>query len=158
MFSSILKIKSFIKNCTYFSNWRYYLFIFYYTIIEYSFKGNQLNKYKVIAPLLGFEQIDEVELIKGDGISAVLQGTCENYLKLTLIHTYYDKENDLKIPNDTKKLLEIDENSNISVYLIVILDKDIENSTINLCSPLIFNEDNKTMVQAIITDDIVSLN
>lgn len=118
----------------------------------------KVSVYQVKKPILGFENVNEIEIEKADGISAILKGIGENKFQLPLLHTYYDKDNDFKIPEDIRVLLEIQDNSNISVYLIVILNQDIEQSTINLCSPLIFNNDNKMMAQAMIPESSGALS
>lgn len=108
-----------------------------------------MSIYKVKKPLYGFESIEEVELNNHDGISAVLNCIGDEEIQFALLHTYYEK-GDFEIPSALKVLLDINDETKVSVYLLVVLNKDISDSTINLGAPLIFNEDNKTMAQAVI--------
>jgi len=113
--------------------------------------------YEVRQPILGFDDLTEVQIEKHDGVTTVLKSTCDDNLRISLINASID-EKSFEIPLGIKTLLDITESTNYSVYFTVILDEDINNSTINLGSPLIFNEDNKTMAQSIISDDFTTIN
>jgi len=68
----------------------------------------------------------------------------------TLINPYVLREYAFDIPASLQALMEIDENSNLLIYAIVILTTPIENSNINFVAPVIFNTDNGQMAQIII--------
>ncbi|MCK9337956.1 MAG: flagellar assembly protein FliW [Arcobacteraceae bacterium] len=103
--------------------------------------------YEVKNPILGFENIEKVTLEQNDGITSILKGCGTDCVQLTLINTFIGGS-DFVIPSGIKVLLDITDNTNYSVYFVVVLNKkSIQNSTINLGSPMIFNEDNHTMAQ-----------
>lgn len=93
-------------------------------------------------------------LEKHDGLTTILKG-CENdCIHITLINTFVDNSS-FEIPLAIKALLDINENTNYSVYFVVVLNKkSIQDSTINLGAPMIFNEDNHTMAQASINSEL----
>jgi flagellar assembly factor FliW len=71
----------------------------------------------------------------------------------TLINPYALRDYSFDIPKDVKVLLDINENSNILIYNIVVLHNPITDSVINFKAPLIFNKDNATMAQFILEDE-----
>jgi flagellar assembly factor FliW len=103
--------------------------------------------YEVKNPILGFENIEKVTLEKNDGITSILKGCANDCVQLSLINTFVG-ESDFLIPSGIKTLLDINDDTNYSVYFVVVLNKkSIQDSTINLGCPMIFNEDNHTMAQ-----------
>ena len=68
----------------------------------------------------------------------------------TLINPFVLKDYEIEIPTATKNLLEIDENSNILIFNIVVIQKPLDKSVVNFAAPLIFNTDNQTMAQVIL--------
>ena len=48
-------------------------------------------------------------------------------------------------------LLEMNQNTKVSVYNIMVLQKPVEKSMVNFLAPLLFNEDNGTMGQAVLS-------
>lgn len=109
--------------------------------------------YKVKSPLLGFENIKEMELSKIDDIFMELKDKEESGVIFTLIDPFALREYSFDIPLEFQKLLGIDKDSKLLVYNTMIIQNPIEKSTINFLAPIIFNEDNKTMGQ-IILDNI----
>lgn len=107
--------------------------------------------YEVKQPILGLTEIKNVTLEKHDGVTSLLKSDQED-INISLINAFVD-ENSFIIPSGVKTLLDIHEDTNYSVYFTVIVEKDVKESTINLGAPMIFNEDNKTMAQCIISDD-----
>lgn len=100
-------------------------------------------------PLLGFESVTKMELKKIDDIFMRLESVGEGP-SFTLINPFVLREYSFDIPSSLQALLQINSESNILIYNIVILHRPIENSTINFVAPLIFNTDNGTMAQIII--------
>jgi len=111
--------------------------------------------YKVKQPLLGLTDVENVELEKHDGITTLLRSDKAN-INISLINASVD-ENHFEIPVGIRTLLDINENTNFSVYFTVIVDNVIQDSSINLGAPIIFNEDNKTMAQCVISDDLTKI-
>ncbi|MFZ3053564.1 MAG: flagellar assembly protein FliW [Sulfuricurvum sp.] len=106
-------------------------------------------QFELKLPLLGFESIKQMELKKIDDIFMRLESVGEGP-SFTLINPYVLREYAFDIPASLQALMEIDENSNLLIYAIVILTTPIENSNINFVAPVIFNTDNGQMAQIII--------
>mgnify|MGYP000639100481 CR=1 FL=1 len=112
--------------------------------------------YKVKYPLPGFEKIEEVTLEQHDGLTTILKSENDSTFKLSLINASTDKKY-FEIPIGIKTLLDLNDNTNFSVYFTVIIEKNIHDSTINLGAPIIFNEDNNTTAQCVINNDSTTL-
>lgn len=112
--------------------------------------------YKVKCPLLGFEDVEEVKLKIQDGLTTLMTCNNENSLQFTLVNSDNSKKY-FEIPLGIKTLLDIKEMTNYSVYFTVIIDKLIDESVINLGSPILFNEDNKTVAQCVINNDSMTI-
>lgn len=106
-------------------------------------------KYTVKNPILGFESLLECEIEQNDGATSILKTNCEDDLRLALMHHLSkDEEEQVYVSESVKALLDIKEDTNVSLYYVMVLDhKDIHNSTVNLASPILVNEDNKTLAQ-----------
>lgn len=100
-------------------------------------------------PLLGFDSVKQMELQKIDDFFMSLESVGEGP-SFTLINPYALREYSFDIPSSLQALLEINENSNLLIFTIIIVHSPIENSTINFLAPIIFNTDNQTMAQIII--------
>ncbi len=100
-------------------------------------------------PLLGFESATSMELKKIDDVFMRLESS-DNDLSFTLINPFILREYAFDIPTSLQALMEIDEQSNLLIYNLVILTTPIENSSINFIAPLIFNTSNGTMAQIIL--------
>lgn len=109
-------------------------------------------QFELKIPLLGFNEITSMELNKIDDTFMKLEAK-DQKTEFTLINPFILREYSFDIPDAVKTLLEITDNSNLLIYNILIISKPIENSTINFAAPLIFNTDNKTMAQVIISDN-----
>lgn len=100
-------------------------------------------------PLLGFDAVKQMELQKIDDFFMRLESVGEGP-SFTLINPYALREYSFDIPSSLQALMEINENSNLLIFTIIIVHSPIENSTINFLAPIIFNTDNQTMAQIII--------
>jgi len=111
-------------------------------------------KFDVSVPLLGFENVKQVELNKIDDIFMKMQSCDDKYISFTLINPFVLREYDFEIPKATQELLEINSDSNILILNIVLLQTPIEDSVVNFVGPLVFNTDNHKMTQVILADSI----
>jgi len=107
-------------------------------------------QFELKIPFFGFESIKNMKLTKIDDIFMQLDNADDDKPSFTLINPFILKEYEIEIPEATKNLLEIDENSNILIFNMVVIHKPLDKSTINFAAPLIFNTDNKTMAQVIL--------
>ena len=105
-------------------------------------------KFKVVLPIMGFENINEYELEKIDDIFFKLVG--EN-IRFTLINPFAVKNDyDVVVSELDKEKLGINENSNILILNNMIIATPLQNSTVNFASPIIFNVDTNQMGQVIL--------
>ncbi|MDH5464878.1 MAG: flagellar assembly protein FliW [Thiovulaceae bacterium] len=106
-------------------------------------------EYEVKVPLLGFENIFSVTLSKIDDIFAKIT-TSDEGPTFTLINPYALREYSFDIPQATQVILDLNQDSEILLYNMVIIHNPIEESTVNFIAPIIFNASNNTMAQIIL--------
>ena len=109
-----------------------------------------MQEYEVKSSILGFEDVTHVEIHEVDEFFSTMQDTHNENLSFTIINPYQLREYSFDLPTDTKALLDIDEKSNVRVYNIVVIQEPLEISTINFLAPLVINNDNNTIAQAIL--------
>ncbi len=106
--------------------------------------------YEVKGEILGFQDTKNVTINEIDPLfSTMIDSTNEN-ISFTLVNPYLLRDYTIDIPLDAKELLEIDENSQVAVFNILIIQKPLEKSTINFLAPLIINMDKKLLAQIIL--------
>ena len=104
--------------------------------------------FKVVLPILGFEDIKEFDLEKIDDNFYTLK---HEKVTFTLINPFLVRNDyDFEISQNEQEFLQIDENSNFLVLNIMIVNKPFIESTVNFAAPLIFNMDKKIMGQVIL--------
>jgi len=107
-------------------------------------------QFELKIPFFGFESIKSMKLTKIDDFFMQLENADGGKPAFTLINPFVLKAYEIEIPLSTKALLEIDENSNVLIFNMVVIHKPLDQSTINFAAPLIFNADNQTMAQVIL--------
>ena len=110
-------------------------------------------KFDIVHPLLGFENIKEVQLHKIDDIFMKMQSVSDKNISFTMINPFVLREYDFEVPETLKELLSINENSNLLILNIVLIQTPIEDSLVNFISPLIFNTDTNKATQIVISDN-----
>jgi len=108
--------------------------------------------FELRVPIFGFEKTKQLELKKIDDIFMRLQSIDAKEPSFTLVNPFVLRDYEFDIPSSLQEKLKIDENSNLLIFNIVMIQKPIENSTVNFVAPLIFNTDSKLMAQMIIND------
>ena len=109
--------------------------------------------YDVKMPILGFENIKKMKLEKIDEIFMKLDDYKKSGISFTLIDPFAIREYEFEIAEEDANKLEIDKDSKLLIYNIMIIQNPIEKSTINFLAPLIFNKTKKTMGQIILNSD-----
>jgi len=108
-------------------------------------------EFEVKLPLLGFEEVTKMELIMIDDVFMKLQAKNEaEHPTFTLVNPYALREYKFDIPDSVIEALELKDDANVSILNIVVVQDPITSSTVNFIAPIIFNTDNKTMVQVIL--------
>lgn len=106
-------------------------------------------QYQVKSTILGFENIECVELKEIDELFSTLR-SCDGNVSFTVVNPYPLREYSFDVPLSVRVLLDINENSNVLVYNVVVIQNPLDESCINFLAPLIFNQDNATMAQAVL--------
>ncbi len=109
-------------------------------------------KFDMSTPLLGFEDIKQVELQKIDEVFMKMQSCEDENISFTLLNPYAVREYDFEVPDNIKEELSITKESNLLIFNIVLIQLPIENSIVNFIGPLVFNTDTKKVAQVIIND------
>lgn len=111
-------------------------------------------RYAIKAPILGFEYISSVELVKIDEYFSKIIAQSDDTsrevahnIEMMLVNPYTLREYSFIIPKYIESLLEIDNTSRLEVYCIVVLQRNVEDSMVNFLAPLVFNTANKTAGQ-----------
>ncbi|MDD2828906.1 MAG: flagellar assembly protein FliW [Sulfuricurvum sp.] len=107
-------------------------------------------QYDVKSVILGFENITKVELNEIDEMFSTLKSCDESNIGFTVVNPYSLREYSFDVPTPIRILLDINENSKLLVYNIVIIQDPLDESCINFLAPLIFNQENGTMAQAVL--------
>jgi len=109
-----------------------------------------MQKYEIKSNILGFEDMTEVELHEVDELFLTMQDSKNRDISFTIINPYLLREYSFDLPSNIKILLDIKEDSSVSVYNIVIIQNPLEDSTVNFLAPIIINNDNNKIAQAVL--------
>ena len=114
------------------------------------FKKGKIMSYKVKGEILGFQDTKEVTINEIDPLFSTILDVNNENISFTLVNPFLLRDYTIEIPLDAKELLEIDDNSNIAVYNILIIQKPLEKSVINFLAPIVINTDKKLLAQVIL--------
>jgi len=106
--------------------------------------------YTVVGEIIGFENTKNVAINQIDELFFTLKDLDNENISFTLVNPYLLREYDFEIPDAMQNLLGINENSKLSVYNILLIQKPLEKSVINFLAPIILNHDNNTIAQVIL--------
>lgn len=109
-------------------------------------------QYQVKSTILGFENIECVELNEIDELFSTLR-SCNKGISFTVVNPYALREYSFDVPTAIRVLLDINEDSKVVVYNIAVIQDPLDESCINFLAPLIFNQDNATMAQAVLDEN-----
>ncbi len=107
-------------------------------------------QYEVKSPILGFETMKKVQLDVTDDLFATLKNCDDANISFTIVNPYTLREYSFDIPTSIRVLLDINEKSKLVVYNVVVIQDPLDESCVNFLAPLIFNQDNATMAQALL--------
>lgn len=109
-------------------------------------------EFEVKSPILGFENVTKMKLEKIDDIFMKLTNSSSSTPAFTLVNPFVLRDYSFEIPTAIQVLLDIKEgeSKNILIANIMVIYKEIKDSTINFLAPLVFNFDNSTMAQVVL--------
>lgn len=102
--------------------------------------------YQIKAPILGFEHITSIDLIRLDEYFAKISSP-DKSLEMMLVNPYMLREYSFTIPKYIELLLGLDKNAMVEVYCIIVLQRNLEDSMVNFLAPLVFNTKDKLAAQ-----------
>ncbi|TLD96801.1 flagellar assembly protein FliW [Helicobacter jaachi] len=106
--------------------------------------------YELKMPILGFDDVTKVELEKIDEtFSKIRSLDGERSFEITLVNPFSLCDYAFTIPTADERLLDLDEKrgDKVEVYCVVVVQKPIENSIVNLMAPFVFNPANASALQ-----------
>ncbi|QFR48197.1 flagellar assembly protein FliW [Sulfurimonas lithotrophica] len=106
--------------------------------------------YEVKGQILGFENTMTVDIHEVDELFSTMIDVNNENISFTLANPYVLREYSFDLPTNLKVLLDIKEDSKVNVYNIVVIQEPLEKSSVNFLAPIIVNEDNKTVGQAVL--------
>ena len=106
--------------------------------------------YEIKGNILGFENITEVEIHEVDELFSTMIDANNKEISFTIANPYVLREYSFDLPLYVMVLLEITEESNVSVYNIVVIQKPLEESTVNFLAPIVVNNDTKKVAQVVL--------
>ena len=111
--------------------------------------------FSVKSPILGFEDIKTVEIEPLENgffkISSKERDEGKESVSFTVVNPYVIRPDyDFELPTRYQVLMDIDDNSGLEVYNMVMLSKTIEDSGVNFLAPIVCNVKNKTLSQVVL--------
>ncbi len=104
-------------------------------------------------PILGFENVTSFDFDAVDDNFATIKAVDNGGIpSFTLINPFVLREYTFDIPTSIRSLMDIKEDSNILVYLILIVKRPFNESLANFLAPIVLNIDNKTLSQVILDE------
>lgn len=109
-------------------------------------------EFEVKSPILGFENVAKMRLEKIDEVFLRLSNAALPTPIFTLVNPFVLLDYSFEVPTAIEVLLDIKDlkSPKILTANIMVVYKDIADSTINFLAPLVFNFDNHTMAQVVL--------
>ncbi|CRF49218.1 flagellar assembly protein FliW [Helicobacter heilmannii] len=106
--------------------------------------------FSVKSPILGFEEVSQMDLEKIDEVFMRLRNADAPTPTFTLVNPFALRSYEFEIPIALQTLLNLDQAQNILIANIMVIQSPLKESTINFLAPLVFNFDHKLMAQVIL--------
>jgi flagellar assembly factor FliW len=104
-------------------------------------------------PILGFENILEVEFTEIDDILAKVTDVDNEAISFTLINPYSLREYSFDLPQVAQVMLDIKDDSELFVYNIIAVQKPTDASVVNFLAPIVFNKSNGHAAQVVLESE-----
>jgi len=107
--------------------------------------------YKVKTPLLGFENVKEMKFEQIDDLFIQLTSVgIPKPINFILVNPYMLRDYKVKLTQYIHDELEVEDDTQILIYNIMVSKMPIEESTINFIAPVLFNIQKRIMIQVIL--------
>tara|TARA_B100001063_G_C16305234_1_gene330329 strand:- start:71 stop:448 length:378 start_codon:yes stop_codon:yes gene_type:complete len=115
--------------------------------------------YKIELPLLGFEDIKELEIKSLDENFLTIELNNNKNLNINLVNIDYFKKDtfNFDISDDILERMQIKNRDDFKIFFTVVMQKPIEDSIVNLAAPILINEKEKLIGQYVIKNRIPKL-
>ena len=110
--------------------------------------------YKVVLPILGFENFPSLNVEKIDDFFSFLVFDEKTKITVVNINVLNKVSFDFQIDADVLEKLKIKSKEDFNTYFSVVSQNPIEFSIVNLISPIFINEKEKIVGQYIITEKV----
>lgn len=105
-------------------------------------------------PILGFENVHAYDFEVIDENFATIKNAEGGMPAFTLVNPFVLREYAFDIPTPVRTLMDLTHETNLLVYLILIIKNPFAESLANFLAPVLFNVDNKTMAQVVLDENI----
>lgn len=107
--------------------------------------------YKVKTPLLGFEHVKEMKFEQIDDLFIQLTSVgTQKPVNFILVNPYMLRDYKVKLTQYIHDELEVEDDTQVLIYNIMVSKMPIEESTVNFIAPILFNIQKKIMIQVIL--------
>jgi len=115
--------------------------------------------YEIELPLLGFEDIKQLEIKKIDEFFSTLVLNKENNINFTIVNISYLEHAsfDFSINDDALDRLHIRKREDFDIYFCVVMQDPVEKSIVNLVAPILINNKFNLVGQYVIKEKIPRL-
>jgi len=110
--------------------------------------------YKVVLPILGFEDFKSLSVEKIDDFFSFLVFDEKTKITIVNINVLNKVSFDFQIDEDIMEKLKIKSKEDFSTYFCVVSQEPVEHSIINLVSPIFINEKEKLVGQYITNEKV----
>jgi flagellar assembly factor FliW len=110
--------------------------------------------YKIVLPILGFEKFNSLSIEKVDDSFSFLIFDEKTKITIMNIDALNKVSFNFKIDEDVLEKLKIKSKDDFNTYFVVVSQNPIENSVINLVSPIFVNEKEKLIAQYVTSQKV----
>lgn len=110
--------------------------------------------YKIVLPILGFEDFSKVDVEKVDEFVAFLKFEDGSKISIVNINVLNKVSFDFQIDDKTLEALKIKSQDDFSTHFILVSQDPIEHSIINLVAPIFINEKEKLVGQYVTNEKV----
>jgi flagellar assembly factor FliW len=110
--------------------------------------------YKIVLPVLGFESFNSLSIEKIDDSFSFLVFDEKTKITVMNIDALNKVSFNFKIDEDVLEKLKIKAKNDFNTYFVVVSQNPIENSVINLVSPIFVNEKEKLIAQYVTSQKV----
>jgi flagellar assembly factor FliW len=107
-------------------------------------------------PILGFENVSTYDFEVVDDNFATIRNAGGGMPAFTLVNPFVLRDYAFDIPLAIRALMDLKNDTNLLIYLVLIVKNPFTESMANFLAPVLFNVDNKTMAQVVLDENIYS--